>query len=143
MDEGKKKVLLICLIIGCLALAGVITVATRSGPRPGEVPPELKGKKIWMICTNPDCGAKVQVDMYDYYKYGEDYVKEHPGTLVAPPMTCPKCGQPSLVEAVKCPKCGEIFVKGGPSHRGDFADRCPKCGYSQTEENRKRKAAGG
>jgi predicted Zn-ribbon and HTH transcriptional regulator len=135
MEESKKKPLMIGIIVGCLVLAGVITIATRS-TGPEGMSEEARKQEQWLICKNPACGAEYAITKGEYSDYQENYVKEHPGELLVPPMPCKECGKLSTVEAVKCAKCGLIFEK--MMKTGDFADRCPKCGYSQTEENRKK-----
>jgi len=133
MEESKKKQLLIGVIIVCLAVAGIITYATRSGTGNGDFS-EFKGQQVWLKCANESCGATFDIDKAEYYKKLDEYMAENPMTSIAPAFECPQCGQQSAYEAVKC-KCGNIFF---PQQKGsDFADRCPKCKYSQIEEDRK------
>jgi hypothetical protein len=92
-----------------------------------------RGVLYWVMCTNPDCGHKWQMDRKDYFIY----LREHQDPMVfAPPgIVCPKCGEASGYRGVKCEKCGAMFLRGTVAH--DYADRCPECGHSETEALRK------
>jgi len=140
MEESKKKPIMIGIIVACLALAALITFSRRAGSGGGieDISPE---EMVWVKCNNPDCKAEYEMGKQDYFKY----VQEHydPMVMVAPPVVCKTCGKASCYRAEKCqnPDCGKVFFRG--SVPNDFADRCPECGRSETEESRKRRAAGG
>jgi len=46
------------------------------------------------------------------------------------PLTCPKCGQPSVYRATICEKCGTVFFKD-PQRNPEYPDTCPSCGHSK------------
>ena len=71
MDEGKKKTIMIGIIIVSLVLAGVVTVMTRSADRNGldSIPEE---KMIWVTCRNEKCGANYEMPMREYYRQLEE-----------------------------------------------------------------------
>ena len=136
MEESKKKPIMIGVIVGCLVLAGVITVMTRSGGSGSTV--QFEGQPMWVKCNNPDCGVEYEMDMKEYF----DYIQEHMRGPVTPLLPCKQCGEESVYRAVKCPKCEHVFLYGAASDAGDFFDRCPECGYSETEETRKQRREG-
>jgi len=92
-----------------------------------------RGVLYWVMCTNPDCEHKWQMDRKDYFMYMREH--QDPMVLEAPAFVCPKCSEASGYRAVKCEKCGLIFIRGTVAH--DYADRCPECGHSKTEVLRK------
>jgi hypothetical protein len=135
MEESMKKVVMLVVIVVCLVLAGVIFLRTsRTVERDLE---RFEGMKTWVKCRNPDCRAEYEMSLKEYYKFKDE--NQDPSTLVAPPLTCEKCGEPSVYKAIKCPKCGFIFEEGSLP-RGTYSDTCPKCYYSQAKENRRRAA---
>jgi len=140
MEESKKKLIMIGIIVACLALAALITFGWRVGSGGGieDISPE---EMIWVKCNNPDCKAEYEMSKKDYFKYVQEHID--PMAMVAPPVICKECGKASCYRAEKCqnPACGKVFFRG--SVPNDFADRCPYCGRSETEESRKRRAAGG
>jgi flagellar basal body-associated protein FliL len=88
MEEGKKKIVMIVIIVACLVAAGIITYTTRFGSM-GTAPRAIT---IQLKCSNPDCGHEWQMDMEDYTAY----VREHEGpTRERPAIACPKCGKKS------------------------------------------------
>jgi predicted RNA-binding Zn-ribbon protein involved in translation (DUF1610 family) len=129
MEEGKKKIIKIVVVVACLVAAGIITYATRSGSSSSGIDSIERGEMIWLKCRNPKCENEWQLDKKDYLVY----LKEHatPGMMTAPPVVCPKCSEESAYRAEKCEKCGLVFERGTVPN--DFADRCPKCGYSKAE----------
>jgi len=130
MDDDTKKKVLIGVVIGCIILAVVVFLITRSDGG-GDIK-EVKGL-IWMKCRNPECEAEYQIDRQEYYEFVQTHLK--PMALDQPPMTCEKCGEPSAYAATKCPKCGTVFETGSVPNA--FPDKCPKCGYSETEKLQK------
>jgi len=131
MKEGKKKSVMIAVIIACIAAAGVITYVSSSGSGGGGIETIKRGELMWVKCGNPDCGEEYQIDQRDYF----EYVQEHQVGLVRPPMVCEKCREESVFRAEKCNKCGVVFFYEAVA--GDLPDRCTECGYSQIEEDRK------
>ena len=140
MEESRKKPIMIGVIVACLGLAALITFSRRAGSGGGieDISPE---EMIWVKCNNPDCKAEYEMGKQDYFKYVQEHID--PMAMVAPPVVCKTCGKASCYRAEKCqnPDCGKVFFRG--SVPNDFADRCPECGRSETEESRKRRAAGG
>ena len=138
MEEGKKKAIMIGIIVACLALVALITLGRRGGGGGGieDISPE---ETMWVKCNNPNCKAEYEMGKQAYFKYVEEHMD--PMAMVAPPVVCEECGKDSVFRAEKCqnPDCGVVFFRG--SVPNDFADRCPECGRSETEESRKRRAA--
>ena len=99
------------------------------GDFPGAVPVVL----YWVMCTNPDCEHKWQMDRKDYIMYLKE--NQDPMSMMAPAIVCPSCGEEGGYRAEKCEKCGLIFIRGSVPQ--DFADRCPECSHSKTEKLRK------
>jgi hypothetical protein len=91
------------------------------------------GVLYWVMCTNPECEHKWQMDRKDYLIY----LREHqdPMEFAPPGIVCPKCSEVHGYRAVKCEKCELIFIRGTVAH--DYADRCPECGHSKTRRLRR------
>lgn len=138
MDEGQKKTVMIGVIVACIVIAGIITLASRGGGS-GSVDDIPSDQMVWVKCTA--CQAEYQMGERDFYKQSQERLQ--PGMMTPTPLTCKECGKDAIRLAVKCenPSCGAIFFEG--SVPGDFPDRCPKCKQSATEESRKRRKAGG
>ncbi|GAG65065.1 unnamed protein product, partial [marine sediment metagenome] len=134
MEEGKKKPIMVGVIVLCFVLAGVMWF--RSSRRGGPDLREFRGEMIWALCRNPKCGHAWQMDKEKFFLFIEK--NADPRSILPPPLTCPKCGEPSGYRAVKCAKCGAVFEMG--SVPGDFSDKCPDCGYSQIAVDRKKAA---
>ena len=136
--RARRQVLLGVVIAVCLVLAGTITLLTSSSR--GGRRARTSRDKIWVICRNPECKAEYQIAYDDYFQFmvkNRDRLSD-----VEPPMTCEKCGEPSVYEAIKCESCGLVFEAGAIPN--DVKDKCPKCGYSKLEEQRKlRETPGG
>ncbi len=139
MDEDKKKVFMIVLILVLFAVAGAIFWLT-SGGRSGGV--AAGSTETWMKCNDAGCGHEFQITYADYNKFLQEQ-KIPPGLMASPPMKCPKCSKDSCYIAEKCGKCGKIFFRG-TAPGAKYPDTCPGCGYSEMQERRlKRQAAGG
>jgi ssDNA-binding Zn-finger/Zn-ribbon topoisomerase 1 len=132
MEEGKKKMIMIGVIVACIAAAVIITVATHSGSSIGGIESIKRGEAMfWIKCRNPKCEHTWQMDKRDYF----DYLEKHRVAMTVPGIVCPKCGEGSGYLAEKCGKCEFVFERVATS---DVPDRCPKCGYSAMEELRKK-----
>jgi ssDNA-binding Zn-finger/Zn-ribbon topoisomerase 1 len=132
MEEGKKKMIMIGVIVVCIVAAVIITVATYS-TSPGGIESIKRGTAMfWVKCRNPKCENTWQMDKRDYF----DYIEKYRAGMTVPAIVCPKCGEKSGYRAEKCGKCEFVFERG--SVPNDVADRCPKCSYSATEEARKK-----
>ena len=140
MEEGKKKMIMISVIIACLAVAGVVTYSRYSGGV-GDINSVSEEEMTWVKCNNPACKAEYQTGLKAYYQYIQENV--NPLAQTTPPLECEKCGEHSVYRAEKClnPSCGIVFLRN--SVPNDHFDRCPKCKRSETEETRKRRKAGG
>lgn len=136
MEEGKKKTVMIGVIIACLVVAGVITFSRRSGGG-GDLSSISDEEMTWVKCNNPACKAEYQTGLKAYYQYIQENV--NPVAQTTAPLVCEKCGEHSVYRAEKCPNCEIVFLRN--SVPGDHFDRCPKCKYSETEESRKRRLA--
>jgi ribosomal protein L40E len=133
MEEGKKKMIMIGIIVACFVAAGIIFFATRSRGPGGGIEDIKRGQAMyWMKCRNPECENTWQMDMKDYF----EYIEKHRVGMTVPGVLCPKCNKETGYRAEKCENCGFIFERG--SVPGDVPDRCPKCGHSAMEDLRKR-----
>jgi hypothetical protein len=142
MEDSKKKPVMIGVIVVCIIVAGLITLAKRGGGVGGGINDIPEGKMTWVKCSNPSCNAEYEMSEKQYYKELQE--RFNPLARGQTPLTCKKCGKDSLFQAVKCanPSCGIVFIKG-IAGQNDFPDRCPKCGQSKTEEMGKKRMAGG
>ena len=132
MEENKNRHVKILVSVLCLAVAAIILYKTfANGPNKFA---GLAGKKIWVLCANPNCKAAYQIDEKEYFLYIKQQTAKNPLSTTVPALVCEKCGQESVYRAVKCPKCGTVFYPG--LFENDFPDRCPKCHFSQTEQDR-------
>src|SRR3989339_1032905 len=108
MEDSKKKVMGIVIIVLCLTVAGALFLKRSS--KASDIPNEFQGKVVWLECRNPECKATYEIDKYEYYKWSEN--NRSPMALSAPPMECKQCGKKSAYKALKCEKCGETFFPG-------------------------------
>jgi hypothetical protein len=132
MDESKKKLVMILIIVVCLGVAGAVFLRGRG--ESGGIEDISDDEMTWVKCRNKSCNAEYEMGLKEYYKF----VTENANPMgPAPGLTCEKCGEPSVYKAEKCknPACGYVFFSGEVPN--DFPDRCPKCGQSATEEIRK------
>lgn len=121
------------IIVGCIILAIVVFVATRSGEG-GGVNSIADSEQTWVKCMK--CGASYQMGLKQYYQELDEKARANPTPMpMAHPLTCQKCGQDAVRKAVKCENCGEVFFEY--SVPNDFPDRCPKCKHSTMEAKRK------
>ncbi len=131
MDEDKKKVVMIVIIVLCIGLAAGITYWANRG---GSSRKKISG--IPMACANSKCGYTTELTIKEFKKLMDGKRRDTSTsniTSIAPSaFECPECGKMSLFTANKCEKCGEIFLTDFNSR--DYTDRCPKCGYSKIEE---------
>ena len=128
-----KNIIYVAVIVVCIALAVVIFIMTQSGGSGGLESIKRGEQLYWVKCNNPKCGVAYQIDMRDYHEQTQEKMKANPLSLQTPPLTCQKCGEPSVFRAEKCEKCGKVFFYGASK---DHPDRCPDCGHSATEAKR-------
>ena len=89
MEEGKKKVIMIVVIVVCFATAGIIYYKTH---RSESIEAESGAVMVQLKCSDPNCGHEWQMAMEDYAAY----IKEHEGpTRERPAIACPKCDKKS------------------------------------------------
>lgn len=139
MEESRKKMIKISIIVVCLALAAIVfTMHSKRGPRGlASIP---RGDIVWIKCKNPQCGAEYQMSKREFLELVEERVANMAGSPAsAPPVACKECRELSARRAVKCEKCGHVFFYG--ANRNDFPDRCPECGYSKRENMRREQTA--
>ena len=97
MDEEKKKMVKIGIVVVCLIAAGVIWHATRE--KETGIPSIPADKTTWVKCNNPDCKAEYEMQLREYF---EEVEKLATGAmLIAPPIKCKKCGKESILRAEK------------------------------------------
>ncbi len=130
MDEDKKRIVMIVLVVGCLALAGGITFYQFGGPNAGPNSDRL----IYLKCLNKSCGEIKETTSKELYE-GINSEQYSPMQVGPTCFDCPKCGKKSMLLAEKCPKCDTIF-EPNPMATKDYPDRCPNpaCKYSAMEE---------
>lgn len=128
MDEDKKQKVLIGVIVGCLVLAGIITLVTNRG----------KGRRgrgstgpITMLCINDQCNADYELSIDEMREQMEGF---NEFLMDNPIYICPECNERSAYRSIICSQCDTIFV---PIQNNDYRDRCPECKYSKSEERRK------
>lgn len=126
MDEGKKKQVMIGVVVLCLVLAAVITIATNTDSSGPKSPVNLR-------CANQKCNYIYELSQKEYKNQIEELGPKSPNWK--PRLACPECSKNSAFVARKCQKCDEIFL---PNPRQKYPDKCTKCGYSPREERRKR-----
>ncbi|MBN1807009.1 MAG: hypothetical protein JW837_17305 [Sedimentisphaerales bacterium] len=140
MEDSKKKLVMILVVVVCLGAAGAVFMGTgRSGS--GSIDDISDEKTTWVKCMNKKCNAEYQMGLKEFYK-AVQATNTSPMAQVTPALTCKECGERSVYKAVKCqnPACGIVFREG--SVPNDFQDRCPKCKQSATEEIRKARQKG-
>lgn len=87
------------------------------------------GGDVWMVCTNPDCGAKYELSSGEFRQLAGPMTPMGPAQTV---FECKECGQQTAYVGMQCPKCGEVFIRGSASQQ--YPDKCPACGYSRMED---------
>ncbi len=141
MEDGKKKPIMIGVIVVGLGVAGLLTFMKGGGD--GGIEGLSDAELVWVKCNNPACKAEYEMGKKSYYKELEANINPNPTASGPTILTCTKCNKRSLYGAEKCanPDCGIVFIQG-IAGQTDFQDRCPDCGKSETEESRKRRMAG-
>ena len=137
MDEDKKKRVMLVIIVVCMSIVAIMTIARMRKPDKDKIP-EFEGQVEWVLCRNTACGTNYSIPMKNFHEQLQK-IRE-PGSPVLPPLVCEKCGEGSIYRAVKCVKCELVFepgsiyqIHGDPR---DYSDRCPKCNHSKREEDR-------
>jgi hypothetical protein len=131
MQDSKKKLFMIGIIVVSLASAAAVTFFVRDVSY--GIDSIGKDEKILVKCSNPDCNAEYEMSKREYYEFLQKNV--NPMSGATPPLVCEKCKMESIYRAVVCESCNSTFFYG--EVQSDFKDRCPKCGVSKTEEMRK------
>lgn len=134
MEEGKKKLIMVVIIVVCLGVAATVTFKNIGGSSKGTLESLKRGEEMyWIKCRNPECENEWQMDKKDYFVYLRE--NQDPMSMMAPAIVCTSCGEEGGYRSEKCEKCGLVFERG--SVPNDFADRCPDCSFSETEQKRK------
>lgn len=133
MNEKRKKIIMIIVIILCLSLAGTVAVLSS---KTSDKLRDVRGELTWLKCSNKNCLYEYEMDKAQYYQFLEDN-KKADNPFYTPPLICPKCSEQSCYKAFKCDQCGKVSFEN--SVPNDFADRCPHCGHSRTEAKIKSK----
>ena len=131
MDEDKKQKVMIGILVGCLVLAGIITLVTnrdKLGNRGGATGP------LTMLCINNECNADFELSLDEMKEQMEQMNSYNEMLMDNPIFVCPECSKRSAYRAIICSQCDTMFV---PIQNNDYRDRCPDCGYSKAEERRK------
>ncbi len=133
MEEGRRKPVMIGVVVACLVLAVFIWIKFGSGGGgAGNIKSIPKDARTRLLCRA--CSASWEMASRDYHKY----IRDHITGAQTPPLPCEECGEENSYKGVKCGKCDKIFLYGTMANT--FADQCPDCGYSQVEVNRKEAA---
>ena len=66
MEDGKKKPVMIGVIVVCLAVAGLVTYM-RSGDD-GGIDSISDDETRWVKCNNPACKAEYEVGLKKYFQ---------------------------------------------------------------------------
>ncbi|HEG43738.1 MAG TPA: hypothetical protein ENH94_06800 [Phycisphaerales bacterium] len=131
MDEDKKQKIMIGLIVGCMVLAGIITVVTNLGKGGG------RGKRptgpVTMLCINNKCNADFELSQEELAEQMNQMGDNDFMMMQTPKFVCSECNNRSAYRAMICGECDTMFI---PMQNNDFRDRCPDCGYSKTEERK-------
>lgn len=133
MEDSKKKMIMVVVVVACLGVAGAITFM--GGSKETGIETIKAGEMLLLKCSNPDCSAVYDMEKKLFFETIQARRGEAGMTAGMPPLVCKECSKESVYEAIKCEKCGVTFFVG--SVRGDFSDRCTECGYSKKEERRK------
>ncbi len=88
MEESKKKLIMIGIIVVCLAAAAIIFVKNMSRDGRGRT---SASETMWVKCSNPDCEAEYEMNIREYHKR----VQIDADSMEALPMRCEKCGKDS------------------------------------------------
>jgi phage FluMu protein Com len=132
MQENKKKLLMISVIVVSLAIAAAVTFFVRDVSQ--GIDSIGKDEKMLVKCSNPSCNAEYETGKREYYEFLQK--NANPMSGATPPLICEKCKMESIYRAIVCENCNSTFFYG--EAQNDFKDRCPKCGFSKTEEMRKK-----
>lgn len=132
MEEGKKKAIMIGVVVVCLVLAGTITYFRTVGAQEGFS--AYAGEMIWVVCTNQDCNAQYSMDKQVFY----EEVKKRSKRSSTSVLTCKECSEDSIYKAIKCEKCEAVFFEGAVSGEGILGDTCPECGHSAFKAKQQR-----
>ena len=109
--------IMMIVVVVCLVIAGIVLGLQWFGN--SSKISSLKGRPVWMLCSDPKCGASYEIDMADYFEYIQKNGDSMAMSLQVPAMECPTCWEMSAFRAVKCSGCGNIiFYDTG---------KCPEC----------------
>jgi len=133
MEQGKKKMIMIGIIVVCIGLAVAITLM-RSSEKAG-LDSVSDSQMMWVKCSNPECNAEYQIGTKEYFKTIQDNLDPNAPTRT-PALVCRKCGKVSVYRALKCEKCGKIYFPGVANRQ--YPDKCSECGYSKMEDIKKK-----
>ena len=124
MEEGKKKQVMIGVIVVCVVLVIAINVI----PRIGESSGRGVEKEVWLRCANEECETEYKIDTAEY----NTFMNENRPPMVMPnqrlnlPMPCQECSEESAYKAYRCDKCNITYFPGDAG--GKYVDECPECG---------------
>ena len=130
MQENKKKLFMIGVIVVSLTLSGIVFLSVRD--KSHGIESIGADERLLVKCSNPDCDTDYEMSKRDYF----EFLKENMSPLSAatPPLACEQCGEESIYRAVRCEDCEVVFFYG--EIQGDFKDRCPECDFSKIESLR-------
>lgn len=128
MDDDKKKIIMISIIITCLGLAIAITYWTNYDSSFSYTVP--------LLCSSPQCGEKTELNakqLRDEMMKANKDSSTNSGPLA---FVCSHCGKKTCYIAEKCVKCGFLFIPKYDAKTREYINKCPKCGYDFTEEKK-------
>ena len=136
MEDNVKKPLMVVIVIVCLLGAGYLIFKNFSGGDKGVGIDEAfaPDDMTWVLCES--CKNAYQMNTRELHKTMQENVD--PATMMARPLTCPKCGAEKCYKAIKCEECGEVFYEGVVPNT--YSDTCPKCKFSKIKKAREEAA---
>ena len=86
MDESKKKVVMIVIILVCLGVAGAMIFGRGGGS--GTIDDISDEEMTWVKCMNKSCNAEYQMGLKEYFRFVT--ANANPMAPTAPALTCEK-----------------------------------------------------
>ncbi|AQQ72472.1 hypothetical protein SMSP2_02857 [Limihaloglobus sulfuriphilus] len=125
MEESKKQVFMIAIVVVCLGFAGFI-MYKQFGGGGGDGLAEAQH----LVCTS--CGATFEMSTKELQQQMADQPMMDPMMMSVPKYECKECGKKEAIIGMQCPQCEHVFIPNYNNTK-DWYDRCPKCGYSEAE----------
>ena len=108
MDEDKKQKIMIGLIVGCLVLAGIITVVTNLGKGGGRR--KRPTGPVTMLCINNKCNADFELSQEELVEQMRQMGDGDFMMMQTPKFICPECNNRSAYRATICGECDTMSM---------------------------------